>query len=69
MQDPEGILSAPQGGHISRRSLSKEVERNKELQAEVDRLKKEKSEELQQQRDVCHFSGRSSRPVRAFAHL
>lgn len=52
LQDPEGILSAPQGGHISRRFLAKEVERNKELQTEVDRLKKEKNEELQQQRDV-----------------
>ena len=28
------------------------MEQNKELQAEVDRLKKEKNEELQQQRDV-----------------
>ncbi len=52
VQDPEGLLSAPQGGHISRRQLTKEVENNKELQAEVDRLKAEKEAELKQQRDV-----------------
>ena len=55
-QDPEGILSTPQGGHISRRFLAKEVEKNKELQAEVEKLKKEKNEELQQQRDVSRES-------------
>lgn len=51
-QDPEGLLSAPKGGHISRRFLQKEVERSKELQAEVDKLKKEKAEELRKQREV-----------------
>ena len=52
LQDPENLLSTPQGGHIARRQLTKDVENNKELQAEVEKLKKEKEAELKQQRDV-----------------
>ena len=52
LQDPEGLLRAPQGGHISRRILQKEVEQNKEMQEELEKLKREKSEELERQREV-----------------
>ena len=56
LQDPEGLLRAPQSGHISRRILQKEVEQNKEMQEELDKLKREKGEELERQREVsaCH---------------
>ena len=52
LQDPEGLLRAPQGGHISRRILQKEVEQNKEMQEELEKLKREKGEELERQREV-----------------
>jgi len=50
--DPENLLSTPQGGHIARRQLTRDVENNKELQAEVDKLKAEKEAELKKQRDA-----------------
>lgn len=45
-QDPEGILAAPQGGHINRREVNRAMEANKELAAQVEEERKKAREEL-----------------------
>ena len=52
LQDPEGILAQPRGGHIQRRTLQKQIAEDKELQAQVDKKEMEMREELQRKRDV-----------------
>ena len=52
VQDPEGILRAPQGDHISRRTMSKQVEDNKEMQADLAKREAELKAEMDQSRQV-----------------
>lgn len=52
MQDPEGILSAPKGGHISRRQLQKQIVDDKELQEQVEKERLKARAELQARREV-----------------
>ena len=52
MQDPEGILAAPKGGHIARRSLQKQVMEDKELAKQVEAERERARAELQKLRDV-----------------
>ena len=52
LQDPEGILAQPRGGHIQRRTLQKQIAEDKELQEQVDKKEAEMREELQRKRDV-----------------
>jgi hypothetical protein len=52
LQDPEGILRAPQGDHISRRTMSKQVEDNKEMQADLAKREAELKAEMEQSRQV-----------------
>ncbi len=54
MQDPEGILAAPKGGHISRRQLQKQIVDDKELQAEMEKEREKARAELQARREVSH---------------
>lgn len=51
-QDPEGILAAPKGGHIQRRSLEKQMAQDKALALEVEREKERAHAELVAQRAV-----------------
>lgn len=51
-QDPEGILAAPIGGHIARRSLAKQVVEDKELAKQVEAERERARAELQKLRDV-----------------
>ena len=51
-QDPEGILASPQGGHIARRSLQKQVMQDKELAKQVEAERERARAELQKLRDV-----------------
>ncbi|DBA65714.1 hypothetical protein WJX79_007452 [Trebouxia sp. C0005] len=50
--DPEGILRAPQGDHISRRTMSKQVEDNKEMQADLAKREAELKAEMEQSRQA-----------------
>jgi hypothetical protein len=52
MQDPEGILAAPKGGHIQRRSLEKQLAEDKALAQQVEREKERARAELEAQRAV-----------------
>ncbi len=52
LQDPEGILAQPRGGHIQRRTLQKQIAEDKELQEQMDKKEAEMREELQRKRDV-----------------
>ena len=52
MQDPEGILRAPEGGHIARRTMQKQVEDNKELQADLKKREAELKAEMEEKRQV-----------------
>lgn len=52
MQDPEGILAPPKGGHIARRSLQKQVMEDKELAKQVEAERERARAELQKLRDV-----------------
>ena len=52
VQDPEGILRAPQGDHISRRTMSKQVEDNKEMQEDLKKREAELKREMEEQRQV-----------------
>ena len=49
-QDPEGILAAPVGGHISRRELAKAVQTNAELAERVETERQKAREELVEKR-------------------
>lgn len=51
-QDPEGILAAPKGGHIQRRSLEKQMAQDKALALEVEREKERAHAELVAERAV-----------------
>lgn len=56
VQDPEGILRAPQGDHISRRTMSKQIEDNKEMQEDLRKREAELKREMEETRQVCfHF--------------
>ncbi len=52
MQDPEGILAPPKGGHISRRQLQKQIVDDKELQEQVEEERLKARAELQARREV-----------------
>jgi hypothetical protein len=52
VQDPEGILAAPKGGHIQRRSLQKQIAQDKELAAKVEQAKELARQELLAAREV-----------------
>lgn len=49
--DPEGILSAPVGNHIQRRTFQKQVEQDKDLAAKVEAEQQRLREELIQKRE------------------
>ncbi|KAK9805770.1 hypothetical protein WJX73_007953 [Symbiochloris irregularis] len=50
--DPEGILAAPKGGHLSRRETAKEIESDKELQKQADRAREEGRQETLDKREA-----------------
>lgn len=50
--DPEGILGAPIGGHIQRRSLTKEMQANKEFAKQVEEQAQRMREELERKREA-----------------
>lgn len=50
--DPEGILAAPKGGHISRRFIAKQSEQNEELKEQMNKAREEARKELSQQREA-----------------
>lgn len=52
LQDPEGILAAPKGGHISRRTFQKQLAEDKTLAEQVERERETARQELQARRDV-----------------
>ena len=52
LQDPEGILAAPKGGHITRRTFQKQLAQDKTLLEQVEREREAAREELQARRDV-----------------
>lgn len=52
MQDPEGILSAPKGGHIARRQLQKQIVDDKDLQEQLEKERQKARAELQARREV-----------------
>lgn len=51
-QDPEGLLAAPKGGHISRRMLSRQAQDDEELKEQMDKAREEARQELSAQREV-----------------
>ena len=54
-QDPEGILAAPKGGHIQRRSLAKQIAQDKELAEKVEQVKQQARQELLAAREVRKY--------------
>lgn len=50
--DPEGILRAPEGNHIARRTMSKQIQDNKELQADLAKREAEVKAEMEQKRQA-----------------
>lgn len=52
LQDPEGILAQPQGGHIQRRSLQKQLQTDKELAEQVEKERLKARDELMAAREV-----------------
>ncbi|KAK9909063.1 hypothetical protein WJX75_006635 [Coccomyxa subellipsoidea] len=50
--DPEGILAAPKGGHISRRQLQKQIVDDKELQEQMEKERQKARAELQARREA-----------------
>lgn len=52
LQDPEGILAAPKGGHITRRTFQKQLAEDKTLLEQVEKEREAAREELQARRDV-----------------
>ncbi|KAL3156748.1 hypothetical protein ABBQ38_001023 [Trebouxia sp. C0009 RCD-2024] len=50
--DPEGILRAPQGDHISRRTMSKQIEDNKEMQEDLRKREAELKGEMEEARQA-----------------
>lgn len=62
VQDPEGILAAPQGGHIQRRNLQKQLQTDKELAEQVEKERLKARDELMRAREVGpgHESSRCS---------
>ena len=52
LQDPEGILATPKGGHISRRTFQKQLAEDKTLLEQVEKEREAAREELQARRDV-----------------
>ncbi len=51
-QDPEGILAAPKGGHIQRRTLQRQMVEDKELADKVEQAKQVARQELLDAREV-----------------
>lgn len=54
LQDPEGILAAPKGGHISRRTFQKQLAEDQSLAEQVEKEREQARKELQARRDVRH---------------
>jgi hypothetical protein len=52
LQDPEGILAAPKGGHISRRTFQKQLAEDQSLAERVEKEREQARKELQARRDV-----------------
>lgn len=52
LQDPEGILAAPQGGHIQRRSFEKQLAQDKALARQVEREREQARAQLEAERAV-----------------
>ncbi|CAK0783772.1 hypothetical protein CVIRNUC_006972 [Coccomyxa viridis] len=50
--DPEGILAAPKGGHITRRTFQKQLAEDKTLLEQVEKEREAAREELQARRDA-----------------
>lgn len=50
--DPEGILAAPQGGHIQRRNLQKQLQTDKELAEQVEKERLKARDELMRAREL-----------------
>ena len=55
MQDPEGILRAPQGHHISRRTMQKQVQDDEELRKKLEKEEQELRAKLDETRAVCLY--------------
>jgi hypothetical protein len=52
MQDPEGLLAAPRGDHIQRRTMAKQIAQDKELAAKVEKEREEARQQLLREREV-----------------
>ena len=52
LQDPEGILAAPKGGHITRRTFQKQLAEDQSLAERVEKEREQARKELQARRDV-----------------
>ena len=52
LQDPEGILASPRGGHLRRREAAKQMLVDKDLQEQADRAREEARHELMRKREV-----------------
>ena len=53
LQDPEGILRAPQGHHIQRRTMQKQVQDDEELRKKLEKEEQELRAKLDETRAVC----------------
>ena len=51
-QDPEGILGAPQGGHIARLEFRRRLERDSEAREAFERQVREEKERRRSEREV-----------------
>lgn len=51
-QDPEGILGAPQGGHIARLEFRRRLERDSEAREDFERQVREEKERRRSEREV-----------------
>jgi hypothetical protein len=51
-QDPEGILGAPQGGHIARLEFRRRLERDSEAREAFERQVREEKERRRNDREV-----------------
>ncbi len=71
-QDPEGILAAPKGGHISRRTFQKQLAEDQTLAEQVEREREIARQELEARRDVGGFISpcfHGARSQATFLHL
>jgi hypothetical protein len=66
VQDPEGILAAPQPGHIAGLEFRRRLDSDADARAAFDRQVKEEQERRRKEREVTRIPSNAPRPcVRA----